>query len=322
MVAQVLELPARQGSQRWASLEPKLDGAYDKFNNNAGAVLGGSVAQAFSHFTVHESGGQICICDLQGVGKTLFTDPQIHAKGGGFGDGNLGSGGISSFLSTHRCNDICKACGLPPVEPKPRGSGGNGNGMMMVPGGGGGAMPFDLNGMMRGGMGATAGMPHGMGGALQKIMQQMMGGQMAGLNLGVGGGGGGGGVQRVFINGREVDPKQLGGARGDGHGGGHDGGRGRGDHRMVGGGRGHAGDDELHAALRASNQQAAVEDDRRLREALAASGGRQMPPARGGGGRAGCGGLQPAGAGVGASPDLDLQRALMNSHHQPQPRRR
>lgn len=65
-------------------------------------MLGGRKAQAFSHFTVHESGGQLCICDLQGVGGSLFTDPQIHSKGGGFGDGNLGSGGIASFLQTHQ----------------------------------------------------------------------------------------------------------------------------------------------------------------------------------------------------------------------------
>ena len=127
VVAQVLELPSRQGAQRWSSLEPLLSGKYDKFNNNAGAVLGGRVAQAFSHFTVHESGGQICICDLQGVGGTLYTDPQIHAKGGGFGDGNLGSGGIKSFLSTHKCNEVCQAMKLPKVEP-PQGGGGSRSG--------------------------------------------------------------------------------------------------------------------------------------------------------------------------------------------------
>ena len=49
VVAQVLELPNRQGSQRWSSLEPLLSGEYDKFNNNAGAVLGGSVAQVMPH---------------------------------------------------------------------------------------------------------------------------------------------------------------------------------------------------------------------------------------------------------------------------------
>ena len=121
VVAQVLELPSRpDGPQRWASLEPRLDGDYAKFNNNAGAVLGGRVAQAFSHFTVHESSGQLCICDLQGVGGSLFTDPQIHSASGRFGDGNLGRGGIESFLRSHSCNEVCRACGLPEVERKAR----------------------------------------------------------------------------------------------------------------------------------------------------------------------------------------------------------
>ena len=107
VVAQVLELPSRpDGPQRWASIEPLLTGEYAKFNNNAGAVLGGRVAQAFSHFTVHESSQQLCICDLQGVGGSLFTDPQIHSATGTYGDGNLGRRGIQSFLSTHRCNEV------------------------------------------------------------------------------------------------------------------------------------------------------------------------------------------------------------------------
>ena len=69
VVAQALELPRRQGLQRWSSLEPLLSGEYAKFNNNAGAVLGGRTAQSFSHFTVHETGGMMCVCDLQ-VGKS------------------------------------------------------------------------------------------------------------------------------------------------------------------------------------------------------------------------------------------------------------
>jgi hypothetical protein len=85
--AQVLELPSRpDGPQSWSSLEPLLSGEYKKFNNNAGAVLGGRLAQAFSHFTVHESSQQLCICDLQGVGGSLFTDPQIHSTSGSYGE--------------------------------------------------------------------------------------------------------------------------------------------------------------------------------------------------------------------------------------------
>ncbi|KOO23292.1 eukaryotic elongation factor 2 kinase [Chrysochromulina tobinii] len=180
VVAQVLELPRRSdGPQRWASLEPLLSGEYAKFNNNAGAVLGGRTAQAFSHFTVVESGEQLCICDLQGVGGSLFTDPQIHSRAGSFGDGNLGRGGIDRFLASHRCNEVCKAIGLPPVEPrKGSSSGGMGGGMPMPMGGG---MPMPMGGgmgdfarMFQGGMGGGAGMSVGVHKLLERMMHQMM----------------------------------------------------------------------------------------------------------------------------------------------------
>ena len=291
VVAQVLELPGRQGSQRWSSLEPLLSGRYDKFNNNAGAVLGGRVAQAFSHFTVHESSAQICICDLQGVGGTLYTDPQIHAKGGGFGDGNLGSGGIERFLASHKCNEVCAAMQLPKVEPKQRSHGGGGmmpmggggQPMMMMGGGGGGGMG-DLNALMRGGMGAGAGMSVGIPKVLQQMMEQMMAGQMGQMHIQHGGPGGG------------MMHMQPGG------GGGRPGG-----HRGGGGG---GGDDELRAAIRASKEQAAADDARRLREGIAASGG----------GRLGGGGAQAQGPGQ-RGADIDLQRALEASVKQPQPGR-
>ena len=178
VVAQVLELPGRpDGPQRWASLEPMLRGRYEKHNNNAGAVLSGSLAQAFSHFTHHASGGELCICDIQGVGGSLFTDPQIHSRssaGGSFGDGNLGASGIARFLATHRCGPLCASLGLPKVEPKarPSGGGGGGGGMpMMMGGGGGGGMPM----MMGGGAGMTVG-AHKM---LERMMREMMAGAAA-----------------------------------------------------------------------------------------------------------------------------------------------
>ncbi|KAL1530469.1 hypothetical protein AB1Y20_001371 [Prymnesium parvum] len=170
VVAQVLELPNRRGPERWASLEPLLSGEYAKFNTNAGVVLGGRTAQAFSHFTIHETAGQICICDLQGVGGSLFTDPQVHAKGGGgYGDGNLGSRGIERFLATHRCNEICAHLGLPKVEPQhaqPRAGGAEG-----------------IDGLMRGGMVASHGMHHGVPRVLERMMEQMIAGQLRGLQL-------------------------------------------------------------------------------------------------------------------------------------------
>ena len=296
VVAQVLELPSRpDGPQRWASLEPLLEGEYAKFNNNAGAVLGGRTAQAFSHFTVHESSAQMCICDLQGVGGSLFTDPQIHSTASKFGDGNLGRGGIERFLASHRCNEVCRACRLPEVEHKQRasgggraagGGGGGGGGGGMPVGGmpvGGMGMPIDL---MRGGMGAGAGMSVPLHKLLERMMLGHMGGQMGGRMF-IGGGGGGGGAG--------------GGAGGGGGGGGH-----------AAGGNGPNGADELRAALRASDKSAAAEDERRLREALRASGG--------GGGGGGYAHQQPRGRG-GGDADLDLQRAIAASVQRPPNRR-
>jgi hypothetical protein len=33
-------------------------------------------AQAFSHFTLEESAHELVVCDIQGVGGNLWTDPQ------------------------------------------------------------------------------------------------------------------------------------------------------------------------------------------------------------------------------------------------------
>jgi hypothetical protein len=46
-----------------------------------------------------------------------FTDPQIHSHdGASFGMGNLGQEGMEKFLSTHKCNSICRLMGLVPPE--------------------------------------------------------------------------------------------------------------------------------------------------------------------------------------------------------------
>ena len=273
---QVLELPSRgEGPQRWASLEPLLSGEYHKFNNNAGAVLGGRLAQAFSHFTVHESSHQLCICDLQGVGGSLFTDPQIHATSGSYGDGNLGRSGINSFLSTHRCNEVCAALVLPPVEAKrPSASDSLGEGAIGV----GGGRLQEL--MMRGGMGAGHGMSIPMKRMIEHMMEQVMRGQQAQIgNVYINGEHAhhaGGGKERERVRERE----RGGGVGLQRHGGGRGGGAG-------GAGRGGAGADELTEALRASKKAAQEEEDRNLRAALAASAGGR------GGARIGGGGMKP-----------------------------
>jgi hypothetical protein len=59
-----------------------IEGDYRKYNNNWGYVAKQSdfmndYAQAFSHFTLETSKGEVLICDLQGTNEQ-FTDPQIH----------------------------------------------------------------------------------------------------------------------------------------------------------------------------------------------------------------------------------------------------
>merc|ERR1711957_361081 len=79
------------------------------------------VAQAFSHFSYTYSGKKMLICDLQGVyderNKLLrFTDPVIHYHNLSkkknrrriYGRTDMGQKGISNFLSSHTCSQLCK----------------------------------------------------------------------------------------------------------------------------------------------------------------------------------------------------------------------
>jgi Alpha-kinase family len=61
--------------------------------------------------------------------KDFYTDPQIHTLGGFEkaiktgrtvfgGKGNLGVRGINKFLSTHKCNAICRYLRLPMAQPQ------------------------------------------------------------------------------------------------------------------------------------------------------------------------------------------------------------
>eukprot|EP00796_Vickermania_ingenoplastis_P010997 gene10997-7640_t len=117
----------------WVSVEPKLPGFFTKYNSNYGRVYHNpsavlppaqaaarrrllEKAEAFSHFTLADSGGQYVVCDLQGVGAQL-TDPQIHsADGQGFGRGNMGRPGVWHWVGQHRCNRYCSALCLPPLR--------------------------------------------------------------------------------------------------------------------------------------------------------------------------------------------------------------
>ena len=97
-------------------VERFISGPYRKHNNNFGYVDEDerNTPQAFSHFTYEASKEKLLVCDIQGVGD-LYTDPQIHCYDEeAFGKGNMGKRGIDKFLSTHRCNPICRYFRLPP----------------------------------------------------------------------------------------------------------------------------------------------------------------------------------------------------------------
>ena len=228
---------------------------------------------------MHESSSQLCICDLQGVGGSLFTDPQIHSTSGSYGDGNLGRNGINSFLSTHRCNEVCASLGLPLVESRHRSSGGPGIGN----GGKAGLMGGeDWHKMMRGGMvGGGAGMTMPMQRIMEQMMQQLMRGHVADPGARMGN-------VKVFVNGHPVNGEMRGGHRPGGA-------------RVAGGG-------ELQAALQASEKVAAEEEERNLRAALAISGGARGER-RGQGGRSGGGARE----GGGGAADSDLYAAMRAS---------
>jgi len=114
LVACVLELNQREGTPV-CGVERFISGHYRKYNNNSGWVSDDdrNTPGTFCHFSYVASDRELLICDIQGVGD-IYTDPQIHSRDGkGFGKGNLGLEGMNNFLSTHRCNRICKFLRLP-----------------------------------------------------------------------------------------------------------------------------------------------------------------------------------------------------------------
>ncbi|KAK7200387.1 myosin heavy chain kinase c-like protein [Novymonas esmeraldas] len=115
--AAVLMLPRRTPPLILA-MEPQLTGKFVKYNNNCGYVRRKArwTPQAFSHFTYHASEHELMVVDIQGV-DDYYTDPQILSPDGeGYGRGNLGKDGIRRFLESHKCNEVCRAVGLPPLQ--------------------------------------------------------------------------------------------------------------------------------------------------------------------------------------------------------------
>jgi hypothetical protein len=121
----IYELVGRPG-RPLTSVEPLLSGDYEKHNDNDGGIFPDNALkfvrntpQAFSHFTFQKSGGQMVVCDIQGV-EDFYTDPQIHTLAGrDYGQGNMGKKGIEKFICSHVCNDICKRLQLRPISGAP-----------------------------------------------------------------------------------------------------------------------------------------------------------------------------------------------------------
>lgn len=96
-------------------VEPFLAGDFQKLNDNTGWFKkseSAKVAQAFSHWTWHHTGGKMLVCDLQGMkdgSEWLLTDPAAHSDNPGFlGHTDMGPEGVNEFFRTHVCNEICK----------------------------------------------------------------------------------------------------------------------------------------------------------------------------------------------------------------------
>ncbi|XP_038062573.1 myosin heavy chain kinase D-like [Patiria miniata] len=105
------------------AIEHFIRGRFVQFSNNFGNVNPNEntlVPVAFSHFTYHESNGQILVTDLQGVynqinnqNSYIFTDPAIHSIDNFrylldyYGSTDLGANGVLKFFQNHKCNHLC-----------------------------------------------------------------------------------------------------------------------------------------------------------------------------------------------------------------------
>ena len=73
------------------------------------------ICEAFTHFSLHKSGGDLMVCDVQGWFPVL-TDPEIATReidGKNIGTvGNHNTKAIQKFSATHVCSDICQVLQL------------------------------------------------------------------------------------------------------------------------------------------------------------------------------------------------------------------
>eukprot|EP01006_Ploeotia_vitrea_P030836 TRINITY_DN63157_c0_g1_i2.p2 TRINITY_DN63157_c0_g1~~TRINITY_DN63157_c0_g1_i2.p2 ORF type:complete len:341 (-),score=60.44 TRINITY_DN63157_c0_g1_i2:1353-2375(-) len=98
-------------------LEPYLEGTFVKHNDIFGNIYTNNlVAEAFSCFTYHKSGGKYIILDIQGV-NYHWTDTAVcslERKLGGITD--TGFVGIQGFFKNYSHNPLIQALGLPEIR--------------------------------------------------------------------------------------------------------------------------------------------------------------------------------------------------------------
>eukprot|EP00871_Galdieria_phlegrea_P004196 jgi/Galph1/4778/GphlegSOOS_G3426.1 len=139
-VVQFFQRNEGQTYSQFAILEPflvQMKNSFRKYNDNRGGFVSDSysaeVANAFSHFTYALSGGDLVVCDIQGVGE-YYTDPQVHTvqetpdfletlldlSGRCFSanSDSVSLESISQFISSHICNKVCFALGLQQLLPQ------------------------------------------------------------------------------------------------------------------------------------------------------------------------------------------------------------
>lgn len=114
----------------WVIAEWFIEGKYTKWNSNAGWVndpemsaCSGSLL-AFSHWTWVTTGGELVVCDLQGVRSVnpmeyRLTDPAINSRSKEYGNTDLGALGIHLFFKSHSCTQFCRDMGLVGKVPPP-----------------------------------------------------------------------------------------------------------------------------------------------------------------------------------------------------------
>ncbi|KAJ3440649.1 alpha-protein kinase vwka [Anaeramoeba flamelloides] len=110
-----------RNSYKYYLAEPFLKGNYNKYCQNGKWVDQDNledISQAFTHF-VYERSDQQYILSNFGFVNYFFTHPHLHTNSetiGIFADTNKGLKGIQDFFNNHKCNKLCTALKLKPVE--------------------------------------------------------------------------------------------------------------------------------------------------------------------------------------------------------------